>query len=108
MLKLYRNGINLFRLFVGIDEAILSIMPKSNVAYDSSVTLTCRSNGYPSPSYTWYKDNVLINETNCPTLIFSSITFDDHGYYHCISTNSYGSSRSEQQLINVWSKKENS
>ena len=51
----------------------------------STINLTCRATGNPSPTIWWYKDDVLIpNDNNDPSvLIFTELNLNDRGFYHC-------------------------
>ena len=49
-------------------------------------SLTCRAIGSPTPSIHWYKDNKLIanNNPDLSVLVFTELTLNDRGFYHCI------------------------
>ena len=52
----------------------------------SPASLTCRAIGSPTPSIHWYKDNKLIanNNPDLSVLVFTELTLNDRGFYHCI------------------------
>ena len=51
----------------------------------STVNLTCRATGNPIPTILWYKNDMLIlNNNNDPSvLIFTELSLNDRGFYHC-------------------------
>lgn len=89
--------------FLGIEQSEMTIQPNGIVKYGSSVTLTCKCNGYPAPRYLWYKDNLLINGTDCSTLILPRVTNHENGYYHCKASNAFSMVLSNQQFLRSWS-----
>ena len=52
-----------------------------------SASLTCTASGNPAPNILWYKDNVLIPNTNNEpsVLIFDELNPDDRGFYYCVA-----------------------
>lgn len=66
-----------------------------------SVHLTCSSDGNPTPSYSWYKDNQVMLQGQGGVYQFSSVTSEDSGTYCCEVGNIYGRINSSSVLINV-------
>ena len=50
-----------------------------------STSLTCTASGNPTPNILWYKDNVLIPNTNSDpsVLLFDELNLDNRGFYYC-------------------------
>ena len=78
-----------FLIFIAVTFAInpkITEYPKntSGKLY-SSVNLTCRVEGVPTPTIQWYKNNVTFsNENKDPSvLLFQELNLDDRGFYHC-------------------------
>ncbi|XP_052741319.1 hemicentin-1 isoform X2 [Bicyclus anynana] len=81
----------------------------------SEVTLECKAEGNPSPSYQWYhnpnlsalnghlEDGYAISST--PQLLLHNVSYTQHGRYTCIATNHIGlqekSHQSEAITLNV-------
>lgn len=70
--------------------------PAGPILENETVTLSC---GTPkeAPSeirYSWYKNNVLLEEALAPTLQLPSATRADTGFYFCEVQNTQGSERS--------------
>uniref|UniRef100_M3ZU25 B-cell receptor CD22-like n=1 Tax=Xiphophorus maculatus TaxID=8083 RepID=M3ZU25_XIPMA len=66
-----------------------------------SVHLTCSSDGNPTPSYSWYKDNQEMLQGQGGMYQFTSVTSEDSGTYCCEVGNIYGRMNSSSVLINV-------
>ncbi|XP_032418975.1 hemicentin-1-like [Xiphophorus hellerii] len=66
-----------------------------------SVHLTCSSDGNPTPSYSWYKDNQVMLQGQGGVYQFTSVTSEDSGTYCCEVGNKYGRINSSTVLINV-------
>ena len=51
----------------------------------NSASLTCIASGNPVPNILWYKDNVVIRNSNSnqSVLIFTELSLDNRGFYHC-------------------------
>ena len=56
----------------------------------TSVRLTCTAEGYPAPTYEWYKDGVLIPQKTRPFLYIAEPAPSDRGNYTCKAINSKG------------------
>lgn len=82
----------------------------------SQVTLECRAEGNPAPSYTWYHNpaaSARINSLNdgaypismTPQLQLHNVSYDQHGRYTCVATNQIGledrNHQSEAVTLNV-------
>ncbi|VDI38613.1 Hypothetical predicted protein [Mytilus galloprovincialis] len=57
------------------------------VGENTSILLTCNSDGNPKPNYQWYKDNMLINTNENLTITDMNIT--NSGIYICNVTNTF-------------------
>lgn len=67
--------------------SVLSVSPSGELVEGSSVTLTCSTDAYPAPSYTWYKDNQVLRQGSVHFYNFSSISSEDSGVYKCQTEN---------------------
>ncbi|KAJ6656079.1 hypothetical protein lerEdw1_004485 [Lerista edwardsae] len=93
-------------------------VPQS-VPVGKSATLHCQEKeGFPEPTYTWYRNSEplpLDSKTNpkfqnssfsinakTGTLTFSEVQKGDTGRYHCIATNNVGSAQCEEQEMEVY------
>ncbi|XP_047398424.1 sialoadhesin isoform X1 [Sciurus carolinensis] len=82
------------RLHVFMAE--VKVSPAGSILENQTVTLSC---GTPkeAPSelrYAWYKNNILLEEAQSPTLLLPSVTRADTGFYFCEVHNTQGSERS--------------
>ena len=52
-------------------------------------SLICTASGNPAPNIKWYKDNVIIPNTNSnpSVLLFTELNLKDRGFYHCEASN---------------------
>lgn len=82
----------------------------------NDVYIQCLAGGYPTPTYTWYKEhyvNDLLNFTKIDPLTSSRYTISggnliiynpdqsmDQGTYHCVAANKYGKILSESVELN--------
>ncbi|XP_049694249.1 hemicentin-1 [Helicoverpa armigera] len=82
----------------------------------SQVTLECKAEGNPPPSYTWYHNPASSARINSlqdgaypisvtPQLQLHNVSYDQHGRYTCVATNQIGledrSQQSEAVTLNV-------
>ncbi|XP_024914125.1 hemicentin-2-like [Cynoglossus semilaevis] len=83
--------------------SVLSVSPSGELVEGSSVTLTCSTDAYPAPSYTWYKDNQVLRQGSVHFYNFSSISSEDSGVYKCQTENHIH--RKISQLVSLEIKK---
>ncbi|CAJ1052895.1 sialoadhesin-like [Xyrichtys novacula] len=74
----------------------VSVNPTGEIRENSSVTLTCSSDGYPEPEYTWYKEGGHGHLRKGSELVFRSIQSSDSGYYYCRASNGQGTVRTSR------------
>lgn len=67
----------------------------------SSLNLTCTAEGSPAPSYTWYKDGVLIPDRTQSYIYISEAQPEDRGSYTCRAVNIVGEDYSAPASINI-------
>ena len=63
------------------------------MAPTATVTLDCSVTGSPTPTITWYKDTLQLQETS-GSLRITNVQNSDVGRYHCVASNTAGSVRS--------------
>ena len=70
---------------------------------ETELTLDCLSEGNPTPSVTWYKDDVVLSGQTLQngSLHLTSVTPTDSGVYRCSATNVVGSQDSPSVFINA-------
>ncbi|XP_074539147.1 B-cell receptor CD22-like [Halichoeres trimaculatus] len=71
----------------------MSVNPLGEIRENSSVTLTCSSDSYPTPVFTWYKMKSSGYHSKGSELVFSSIQSSDSGEYFCSAQNGVGVER---------------
>ncbi|XP_074526274.1 vascular cell adhesion protein 1-like [Halichoeres trimaculatus] len=71
----------------------VSVNPLGEIRENSRVTLTCSSDGYPTPEYTWYKWNQHGYFRKGSKLVFRSIKSSDSGEYYCSAKGDLGRER---------------
>jgi hypothetical protein len=74
---------------------------KVTVELGNSTNLTCEAAGYPTPTFQWYKDGILILGENEPSLFISEVLPDDRGKYSCKATNTEGAIESGQIQLSI-------
>ncbi|XP_049325945.1 B-cell receptor CD22, partial [Astyanax mexicanus] len=82
----------------------VSISPSGKLVEDSSVTLTCSSDGNPPvQKYTWFKkvDKDVQQKWTGQIYSITNIRSADSGEYQCMATNTQGSQSSEYKTLTV-------
>lgn len=101
-------------LLLLVREPFIRYGPKDqDVSKGEQVRLQCYVYGQPTPSVTWFKDGVALEENEAEgravevdkSLVIQKARrnskHDDSGVYYCYATNEVGSARSENAVINV-------
>uniref|UniRef100_A0A673IBQ3 Hemicentin-1 n=1 Tax=Sinocyclocheilus rhinocerous TaxID=307959 RepID=A0A673IBQ3_9TELE len=92
------------KLRVQVPPVITSDIKVYTVALDASVTLQCHSEGFPSPSITWYKNGQLLSESVRQRVLSTGalqIAFAQAGHtgrYTCTAANVAGTTSLEMSL----------
>ncbi len=90
--------------FLVVPPVITSDIKAYTVALDASVTLQCHSEGFPTPSITWYKNGQLLSESVRQRVLSTGalqIAFaqpGDTGRYTCTAANVAGTTSLEMSL----------
>uniref|UniRef100_A0A3Q2DP50 B-cell receptor CD22 n=1 Tax=Cyprinodon variegatus TaxID=28743 RepID=A0A3Q2DP50_CYPVA len=79
----------------------VSVNPPGEIVVEGSVTLTCSSDANPEPSYSWYKDNLMMPVGYEGVFHFPAVRSEDSGTYYCRAENKYGRINSSSVHINV-------
>ena len=94
----------LSKLRRGMAQCLFSKQPESQDLKDGDVLrLTVVADGFPVPSYHWYKDEQLLSVTS-RVLVIKGVTVNDAGIYWCEARNEMGVVRSEDAFVKVKSK----
>ncbi|XP_032905359.1 junctional adhesion molecule C [Amblyraja radiata] len=114
---------NLDEISVNLTVQVKPVAPKcdvpTSVPVGKAAILTCTENeGYPPPTYTWYKNGVIVphDPRSNPKFINSSYKIDystgtlhfsvtsklDIGDYHCVAKNNAGQAKCEPQRMDVY------
>ncbi|XP_074539182.1 B-cell receptor CD22-like [Halichoeres trimaculatus] len=101
--KLGKSQSEFFSIKVKYAPKILSVSqyPSGEVIEGRYVTLSCSSDGYPAPEFTWYKRNQHGHLRKGSELVFRSIQSSDSGQYSCSAKNDMGTSTSGLTSIDV-------
>ncbi|XP_074539171.1 B-cell receptor CD22-like [Halichoeres trimaculatus] len=75
--------------------------PSGEVIEGRDVTLSCSSDAYPAPEFTWYKRTQHGHLRKGSELVFRSIQSSDSGQYSCSAKNDMGTSTSGLTSIDV-------
>ena len=83
-------------------EPALVEMP-SSISADvaTTVNLSCLAEGYPPPTYQWYKDREVIRGETKSFLYISETLPNNRGSYSCQAYNTRGQTSSDSATINV-------
>jgi len=72
-------------------------MPITQYSIGSSFSIQCEVEGYPTPTVTWYKDDVEVDnrQSSDPAMLsVNNAQSEDGGTYQCVARNEYGSGQS--------------
>ncbi|KAF7644173.1 hypothetical protein LDENG_00226540, partial [Lucifuga dentata] len=78
----------------------VSVSPSGEITEGSSVTLICSSDANPAATYTWYKQDRILNQGPDGRFNFTSISSEDRRSYYCKSENKHGHNTSERLFLN--------
>ena len=67
----------------------------------SSVNFTCEAEGYPAPTYEWYKDYILIQGEGLSFLYIPEVVPSDRGSYYCKAINNVGETSSTPANLDI-------
>uniref|UniRef100_K7FW43 Vascular cell adhesion molecule 1 n=1 Tax=Pelodiscus sinensis TaxID=13735 RepID=K7FW43_PELSI len=86
----------------GPRNTTVSVTPSNSVKEGEAVTMTCSSNGNPSPEISWAKQ--LTNGksqflSKDATLTINNVKADDWGLYECVGVNQFGREKKTVELI---------
>lgn len=65
-----------------------------------STTLTCHSDGYPAPGFSWKFKGIVVNGATQKTLVLTDVEVKDAGNYTCVANNFRGS-KETTKVVNV-------
>lgn len=83
-------------------EPVLVEVPSSmSAAIATSINLTCSAEGYPPPTYQWYKDGVLIPGETQSFLYIPETLPSDRGNYSCEASNIRGQMSSDSARVDI-------
>ena len=78
----------------------MNVEPSSTVNEGNSVAFYCNVNGTRPLSFSWYKDNSLLNSKGA-MFIKNNLKRGDAGGYYCVVSNSNGSLASAVKSLKV-------
>ena len=73
----------------------------TTIEVGEDVTLMVTAGGYPSVSYQWYKNKILLDGEISPSISLTSAEKTDQGTYYCIVTNDIGEATSDDIELTV-------
>ncbi|XP_069120341.1 contactin-5-like isoform X2 [Argopecten irradians] len=92
--------------YVRVLVPVIIVNPVANITAKagSEVKITCGVYGDPNPTVTWYKDSVLLTQSErfSPVedgLIIHDVKIADAGFYGCQATNEAGEASSQAELV---------
>ena len=62
------------------------------VEYDDVLILNCTTFGGPDNIFSWFKDNILLQESTDNILTIAAVNAADGGWYECVVDNTAGNS----------------
>ena len=71
------------------------------VSRGERVILSCIVSGYPQPTITWYKNDVLIEGAEAPYYQIRELTLETRGQYYCVAINSLGNKTSNKAYVKI-------
>ncbi|XP_078379831.1 hemicentin-2-like isoform X2 [Oculina patagonica] len=73
------------------NTSLQSSAKSSMMKFNSSVTITCRTNSIPPPHiYTFYKDGVVVQKGTAESFNIAQVSYHDQGSYECVPENTLG------------------
>lgn len=84
-----------------VEPALVQMPASMNTDIAAAVNLTCFADGYPPPSYQWFKDGVVIPGERKPLLYITEALPGDRGNYSCKASNSRGATISNLATVNI-------
>lgn len=72
-----------------------------SVDFGQPLTLSCQADGYPVPTYEWYKDGNLIPGATRSSLHINEALPNSRGNYFCKATNSEGTIESDSTPVSI-------
>ena len=92
--------INFFCL--DLKQPILHVTPSQTLSEMDSFILTCDVDGSPPIQYKWYKDNIIIDQSqSSSSLIMNKAMRLDSGDYRCVAINSAGLMKTKAILMKI-------
>ncbi|XP_074044668.1 sialoadhesin [Macrotis lagotis] len=81
---------------VPVFDPLIRVYPPGIIQEGQAVTLTCTLPGgdQQNASYSWFKNNVWIEDLAAQTLVYSQVSSADSGFYFCKVENSLGAKTS--------------
>ncbi|XP_069802495.1 intercellular adhesion molecule 5-like [Dendropsophus ebraccatus] len=82
---------------------ILTVSPKGRITTGNPLSITCRSDGSPDPTYSWLIPNnagVTYSPDNS-TVIIHTATLAQSGTYTCVARNKHGNANAKQEVTVV-------
>lgn len=80
----------------------MSIIPYSTVEVNSTVLMSCTMKGFPTPSYTWYKSDVIMDKITSDIMTIKAAAKEDAGIYKCVVKNIISQKESNKLTVNIW------
>ena len=81
---------------------MITVNPLSiSIKINEMASLICQAVGSPKLTYTWFKDDKLIQNAMWPYYSIPSANISDRGYYHCSATNGAGTATSQRALLSL-------
>ena len=71
------------------------------VSKGERVILSCIVSGYPQPTISWYKNDVLIEGAEAPYYQIRELTLESRGQFYCVATNSLGTNTSNKAYVKI-------
>uniref|UniRef100_A0A8D2ALQ5 Vascular cell adhesion protein 1 n=1 Tax=Sciurus vulgaris TaxID=55149 RepID=A0A8D2ALQ5_SCIVU len=97
-----RETIEELQVYISPKNTVISVHPSTRLQEGDSVTMTCSSEGLPTPEIFWNKkldkENLQLLSGN-ETLTLIAMRVEDSGTYVCEGVNTIGRSRKEVELI---------
>nr|XP_020650824.1 sialoadhesin isoform X1 [Pogona vitticeps]XP_020650825.1 sialoadhesin isoform X1 [Pogona vitticeps]XP_020650826.1 sialoadhesin isoform X1 [Pogona vitticeps]XP_020650827.1 sialoadhesin isoform X1 [Pogona vitticeps] len=96
------GSVNTTRFF-GAQTARVVVQPAKELPEGDRVALTCTATLEPGEetTYTWYKNGKWLREGKESSLVFSAVTSDDAGAFHCVAQNKKGRNTSPAVALRV-------
>jgi hypothetical protein len=88
-------------IIIAAQWPLQSTATEGAISAGSDVTFIATADGFPAPTFQWYKNGTIIAGATTSTLLLSAVTLADAAVYHVVGSNHVGSVISPEETLVV-------